>query len=47
MSSEQSFYLEVGNKITNSIESQMFGKPCFKIIGKPFTSFSIIAWFLN
>jgi hypothetical protein len=39
MSSEQFFYLEVGNKITDSVESQMFGKLCFKINGKPFTSF--------
>jgi hypothetical protein len=40
MSSEQIFYLEVGNKITDSVESQMFGKLCFKINGKPFASFS-------
>jgi hypothetical protein len=39
MSSEQIFYLEVGHKITDSVESQMFGKPCFKINGKAFMSF--------
>jgi hypothetical protein len=39
MSSEHIFYLEVGHKITESVESQMFGKPCFKINGKAFTSF--------
>jgi hypothetical protein len=39
MKSEQIFYLDVGNRIPGSVESQMFGKPCFKINGKAFTSF--------
>jgi hypothetical protein len=39
VSSEHIFYLEVGHKLTESVESQMFGKPCFKINGKAFTSF--------
>ena len=32
-------YLEVGNKLENTVESQMFGKPCFKINKKAFVSF--------
>lgn len=39
MSKELNQYLESANKIKGSEESQMFGKPCFKINGKAFVSF--------
>jgi len=39
MTQEQEFYLATGHNLTNAIESQMFGKPCFKINGKAFASF--------
>jgi hypothetical protein len=39
MTTEHSYYLETGHKISGSEESQMFGKPCFKINGKAFISF--------
>ena len=39
MNPEQEYYLEVGRNIQGSVESQMFGKPCFKINGKAFISF--------
>ena len=29
-------YLEAGRSLTGALESQMFGKPCFKINGKAF-----------
>lgn len=32
-------YLEIGNSIKGAEESQMFGKPCFKINGKAFICF--------
>lgn len=39
MSQEQTRYLEIGNSLQNSAESQLFGKPCFKINGKAFVCF--------
>jgi hypothetical protein len=33
------FYLKTGNDIKGAVESNMFGKPCFKLDGKAFTSF--------
>jgi hypothetical protein len=39
MNVEQEKYLEVGHSCTGSIESLMFGKPCFKINGKAFICF--------
>ena len=39
MTNEHQSYLEIGNSIPNAVESQMFGKPCFKINGKAFMCF--------
>lgn len=38
MTKEEAAYLEAGRAISNAVESQMFGKPCFKINGKAFIS---------
>jgi hypothetical protein len=32
-------YLEIGNSLPNATESQLFGKPCFKVNGKAFMCF--------
>lgn len=39
MTKEETAYLEAGRNIAGAVESQMFGKPCFKINGKAFISF--------
>lgn len=39
MTKEEAVYLEIGRKLEGTQESQMFGKPCFKINGKAFMSF--------
>ena len=39
MTKEETAYLEAGRSIEGAAESQMFGKPCFKISGKAFISF--------
>ncbi len=39
MSKEEAFYIETGKAIKDAEQSQMFGKPCFKINGKAFVSF--------
>ncbi len=39
MTKEEEFYISVGKKIKNAEQSQMFGKPCFKINGKAFACF--------
>jgi len=39
MTNEQALYLEIGNKLKDSVQSQLFGKPCFKINGKAFMCF--------
>jgi len=38
MTKEQELYLSIGKSLENSVESQMFGKPCFKVNGKAFIS---------
>lgn len=39
MSKEEELYLAIGQKIKNSEQSQLFGKPCFKINSKAFICF--------
>ena len=39
MTKEEQLYTEIGQSIKGAEESQMFGKPCFKINGKAFTCF--------
>lgn len=39
MEKEQSAYRDIGKGFADSEESQMFGKPCFKIHGKAFICF--------
>jgi len=39
MSQEQELYIQIGQDLNGSIESQLFGKPCFKINGKAFICF--------
>lgn len=39
MTTEEKLYTEIGQSITNTVQSQMFGKPCFKINGKAFICF--------
>ncbi len=39
MTQEEITYIEIGQKLAGAVESQMFGKPCFKINGKAFMSF--------
>jgi len=39
MNKAQTLYSEIGEKIKGAEESQMFGKPCFKINGKAFVCF--------
>jgi hypothetical protein len=36
---EQELYLKIGKSLKRAEESQMFGKPCFKVNGKAFMSF--------
>src|SRR4051812_37682432 len=36
MSKEEELYLELGRKTKGAKESQLFGKPCFKVNGKAF-----------
>jgi hypothetical protein len=36
---EEQLYTETGNALKGAEESQMFGKPCFKINGKAFACF--------
>lgn len=38
MTKEEKAYLEAGRNIEGAEESQMFGKPCFKMNGKAFIS---------
>jgi hypothetical protein len=38
MTEIESFYKKVGQSISGAQESQMFGKPCFKVNGKAFIS---------
>lgn len=39
MEKEEKLFLETGNSVKGSEESQMFGKPCFKVKGKAFVCF--------
>ena len=39
MTEAQELYLRIGNSLPDTIESQLFGKPCFKINGKAFVCF--------
>lgn len=39
MSESEELYFSIGRGLKNSIQSQMFGKPCFKINGKAFICF--------
>jgi hypothetical protein len=39
MTEAEELYLETGRKMKSAEESQMFGKPCFKVGGKAFLSF--------
>jgi len=39
MENPQEAYLRIGRGVENATESQLFGKPCFKVGGKPFVSF--------
>ncbi|WP_343632809.1 hypothetical protein [Fluviicola sp.] len=38
MSQEEETYLAIGHKMEGAVQSQMFGKPCFKVNGKAFMS---------
>lgn len=35
----QEIFFSIGNKLANAEQSQMFGKPCFKVNGKAFICF--------
>lgn len=35
----QALYLETGKSFEHAVESQLFGKPCFKVDGKAFACF--------
>jgi hypothetical protein len=39
MTKEEELYISIGQRIDNAVRSQLFGKPCFKVNGKPFISF--------
>jgi len=39
MAKEETLYKSIGNALKDAEESQMFGKPCFKINGKAFVCF--------
>ena len=39
MTKEEELYIATGQKIEGAEQSQMFGKPCFKIGGKAFVAF--------
>jgi hypothetical protein len=39
MTKEETFYDSIGTKIRDAEQSQMFGKPCFKINGRAFVCF--------
>ena len=39
MTREEDMYVSIGRNIMGAQESQMFGKPCFKVNGKAFVSF--------
>lgn len=39
MTDEKQLYIETGSAVPGAVESQMFGKPCFKVNGKAFCCF--------
>lgn len=39
MSKEESLYLSIGQSLENAEQSQLFGKPCFKVNKKAFVCF--------
>lgn len=39
MTEQEKLYLSIGKKLKDAEQSQMFGKPCFKINGKAFICF--------
>jgi hypothetical protein len=39
MTQEEQLYQSIGQKLKTAEQSQMFGKPCFKVGGKAFVSF--------
>lgn len=39
MTKEEELYTTIGQKLNDAEQSQMFGKPCFKIKGKAFICF--------
>ncbi len=39
MTAEENHYISIGLGLENAVQSQMFGKPCFKINGKAFVCF--------
>jgi hypothetical protein len=39
MTKEEQLYTEIGQQLKGAEQSQMFGKPCFKINGKAFICF--------
>ena len=39
MTPEEALYISIGQKLKGAEQSQMFGKPCFKVGGKAFMSF--------
>ncbi|MCD6067099.1 MAG: hypothetical protein K0S33_1925 [Bacteroidetes bacterium] len=39
MTEAEKLYTEIGSKIKEAVQSQLFGKPCFKINGKAFVCF--------
>lgn len=39
MTKEEETYLSIGQGLKGTVQSQLFGKPCFKIAGKAFMCF--------
>ena len=39
MTKEEELYISIGQSLENAVQSQMFGKPCFKINKKAFACF--------
>lgn len=39
MTQAHELYLSIGQHLPKAVESQLFGKSCFKVNGKPFVSF--------
>jgi len=39
MNQQETLYISIGQSIPDTLQSQMFGKPCFKIGGKAFICF--------